>query len=133
MVKTLEYVGSKNMLENKIPLILEFCDLNFDDLNIAKRLELLQNLQNEIISIDYTDDLKQRIKQNIVQWDYLTLVQVDQLITNLLNDTKAPTDLNVLYRCGNVIALHWKPLGLNLNMLNMNYRSNWCIKMRRNI
>ncbi len=43
------------------------------------------------------DDLKQRIKQNIVQWDYLTLVQVDQLITTLLNDTKAPTDLKVLY------------------------------------
>ncbi len=43
------------MLENKIPLILEFCGLNFDDLNIEKRLQLLQNLQNEIINIEYIE------------------------------------------------------------------------------
>ena len=34
---------------------------------------------------------------------------MDQLITTLLNDTKAPTDLKVQYRIGNIIQLHWNP------------------------
>ena len=48
LVKTLEYLGKKENLENKIPLILEFTNLNFDDLDIKQRLHSLQTLQSEI-------------------------------------------------------------------------------------
>ena len=109
LIKTLCYLGNDRFISTLFPLLQVLSGVCFDDLSIKGRLLSLKTLQDQIRKINYTDDLKQKIKQNLIQWDYLTLLQADELMTNLLNDTKVPTNLKLSHRIGNIIGLSWTP------------------------